>query len=145
MFDICMSADLQTSLLGNSRWVLDSYRHLEGVWKSLLRSPRIPIWRSSTVNYNRVSILYGALISLTCCFLWFSSVPPSPCPYTVHNQEMIPSRNATDAHEQDIVVNYDLLLSTLRIFALCTCSLHSASNWHVQSVCTNKAFYCSYQ
>lgn len=131
MFDICMSANLQKSLLGNSRWVLqDSYRHLEGVWKSLLRSP----WIS-----NLIRVIFGD------CFLWFSLVPPGPYSYTVHNQEMIPSRNATDAHEQDVVVNDDLLLSTLRIFALYTWSLHSASNWHVQSVCTNKIFYCSYQ
>ena len=82
---------------------------------------------SSTVNFIRVKILYGALVNLT-CFLLFSSVPPGPCPYPVHNQEMIPSRNATDVHGQDIVVNDDLLLSTLRVFALYTCSLHSASN-----------------
>ena len=43
-------------------------------------------------------------------------------------QDMIPGKNARDAHEQNFMANGTLLLPTLKAFPYCTLSLHATQN-----------------
>ena len=59
---------------------------------------------------------------------------------------MIPARNATDAHAQDVVVSDEFLPPILKAFAQCSRSLHATRNvWYFQSVFCSRLVCRSYQ
>jgi hypothetical protein len=61
------------------------------------------------------------------------------------HQEVMPARNATDAHAQDFVLKAELLLPILKAFIKCCRSLHTTGNARrFQSVCSTSTVTHTY-